>query len=82
MRPLISSLTSPAGLIGALFGTFLSMQIMGCMWLFDNWQYRITDKSLKFRALVAWNLFIIVAGCFLCVSGTCVLLPLSSGRAR
>jgi len=58
------------GLIGALFGTLLSMQVMGGMWLYDNWARRHSDKSLSYRLLVAWNMAIIVVGTFLMVSGT------------
>jgi len=58
------------GLIGALFGTLLSMQVMGCMWLYDNWSDRHHDHSLGYRALVAWNFFIIIVGSFLMVAGT------------
>lgn len=27
-------------LVGALFGTIMTLQLMGCMWLFDNWRLR------------------------------------------
>lgn len=58
------------GLVGALFGTLLSMQIMGMMWLYDNWSRRHTDNSTAFRLLVAWNVFIILMGSFIMVAGT------------
>lgn len=56
------------------------MQIMAGMWLYDNWQLRTTDKSIKYRLLVAWNFFIIIAGSFLCIGGTYV--PVFSFRSR
>lgn len=27
-------------LVGALFGTIMTLQMMGCMWLFDHWRLR------------------------------------------
>ncbi|KAI5478377.1 hypothetical protein MNV49_005126 [Pseudohyphozyma bogoriensis] len=58
------------GLIGALFGSFTAIVVMGMMWLYDNGSERSTNKTLVYRLLFAWNVFIIVAGTFLMVSGT------------
>ncbi|KAF4548475.1 Transmembrane amino acid transporter-like protein 10 [Elsinoe fawcettii] len=55
-------------LIGALLGTLMSFQPMGCMWLYDNWSRPIRD--LKWKAMVAWSVFVIVSGTFLMVAGT------------
>ncbi|KAM0426741.1 hypothetical protein ACHAPT_008057 [Fusarium lateritium] len=54
-------------LIGALFGSFLSLQPMGCMWLYDNWK---EERTLRWRLMVGWSVFIIVSGTFLMVAGT------------
>ncbi|WWC64344.1 uncharacterized protein I303_106954 [Kwoniella dejecticola CBS 10117] len=58
------------GLIGALLGTLLCIQLMGGMWLYDNWMYRHTDKSWKYRSMLTWNIFMIILGTFLMVAGT------------
>ncbi|WVQ81555.1 hypothetical protein IAT38_003679 [Cryptococcus sp. DSM 104549] len=57
-------------LIGATLGTFMCMVSNGWMWLHDNWHRRKEDKSLYFKALVALNVFLIVAGVFIIVTGT------------
>ncbi|KAJ9419618.1 hypothetical protein FOXG_07078 [Fusarium oxysporum f. sp. lycopersici 4287] len=54
-------------LIGALFGTFLSLQPMGCMWLYDHWK---EERTTNWYCMVAWSVFVIVAGTFLMVAGT------------
>lgn len=63
------------GLVGALFGTIMSMQTMGAMWLYDNnWGHRNAEKrqnkSFKYRFLVGWNYFVILAGSLITVLGT------------
>ncbi|KAJ3544817.1 hypothetical protein NM208_g2845 [Fusarium decemcellulare] len=57
-------------LIGALFGTLLSFQPMGGMWLYDNWKKGRQNPSLGWRIGVAWSIFVIVSGTFLMVAGT------------
>ncbi|KAJ5339535.1 transmembrane amino acid transporter protein-domain-containing protein [Penicillium brevicompactum] len=57
-------------LIGALLGTFMSFQPMGCMWLYDNWKSGREQPNLKWIFLSAWNVLIIVGGTFLMVAGT------------
>lgn len=42
--PVFNNLVS---LIGALLGTMMSFQPMGCMWLYDNWSQGKVDRSLK-----------------------------------
>lgn len=54
-------------LIGALFGTLMSFQPMGFMWLYDNWG---KQRNGKWYAMVAWAVFVIVSGTFLMIAGT------------
>lgn len=61
--PVFGSLVS---LIGALLGTLLCFQPMGCMWLYDNWH---NARTPRWYAMVAWSVFVIVAGCFLMIGG-------------
>ncbi|KAG8624754.1 hypothetical protein KVT40_007821 [Elsinoe batatas] len=55
-------------LIGALLGTLMSFQPMGCMWLYDHWNRPIRD--LRWKLMVAWSVFVIASGTFLMVAGT------------
>jgi hypothetical protein len=48
----------------------MCMTSNGWMWLHDNWNRRHTDKSIKYKLLVALNVFLIVAGLFIMVVGT------------
>jgi amino acid permease len=57
-------------LIGALFGTLMSFQPMGCMWLYDNWSKGRANRSIKWTLMVAWSIFVIVSGTFLMIAGT------------
>lgn len=57
------------GVIGALFCTGLCLQLPSCMWLYDRWDQRKTNKSWKFRLFVAWNIFQIIAGTLIMVAG-------------
>ncbi|GAB1193413.1 hypothetical protein APSETT444_002629 [Aspergillus pseudonomiae] len=65
--PVFNSLVS---LIGALLGTLMSFQPMGCMWLYDNWSKGKQHKSLRWMLMVCWSVFVIVIGTFLMVAGT------------
>ncbi|KAL0941384.1 amino acid transporter [Colletotrichum truncatum] len=56
-------------LVGALFGTLLSLQPMGCMWLYDNWSAGKLEKNPRWIAMVCFSVFVIVAGCFLMIAG-------------
>ncbi|GAA5907919.1 hypothetical protein JCM6882_001526 [Rhodosporidiobolus microsporus] len=60
------------GLIGALFGTLLCLQLVSAMWFFDNWHRRreAEKNNLKFKLLVAFNAMIILVGSFIMVAGT------------
>lgn len=56
-------------LIGALFGTLMSFQPMGCMWLYDH--FRSDDRTRwQWKAMVAWCVVLIAMGSFLMVGGT------------
>lgn len=57
-------------LAGALLGTVLSIQPMGCMWLYDNWSEGKVNKSPGWIFMVCWSVFVILAGTFLTVAGT------------
>ncbi|EEU38442.1 uncharacterized protein NECHADRAFT_55362 [Fusarium vanettenii 77-13-4] len=64
--PVFNSLVA---LIGALLGTMMCFQPLGCMWLYDNWNGG-KDRSLKWMFLVALNVTLIVSGTFLMIGGT------------
>ncbi|PIG69584.1 amino acid transporter [Aspergillus arachidicola] len=58
-------------LIGALLGTMMCFQPMGCMWLYDNWHKRregLASKQWWFMAF--FSVFVVVSGTFLTVAGT------------
>ncbi|KAI0521535.1 putative amino acid transporter [Xylaria bambusicola] len=55
-------------LIGALLGTFMSFQPMGCMWLYDNWCKK--ERNLHWHWMVFFSVFVIVSGTFLTIAGT------------
>lgn len=57
-------------LIGALLGTLMSFQPMGCMWLYDNWTKGKADRSLKWTLMVCFSVFVVLSGTFLMVAGT------------
>lgn len=65
--PVFSGLVS---LVGALLGTFLSFQPMGCMWLFDNWNKDKYQRSPRWHFMVGWSVFVILSGTFLMIAGT------------
>ncbi|KAI8186373.1 hypothetical protein KHU50_001338 [Colletotrichum sp. SAR 10_65] len=65
--PVFNSLIS---LVGALLGTFMSFQPMGCMWLYDNWSKGKVEPTLRWRLMVFWSVFVIASGTFLMVAGT------------
>ncbi|GAA6006488.1 uncharacterized protein JCM10292_003791 [Rhodotorula paludigena] len=60
------------GLVGALFGTLVSLNAEACMWFYDN-LHRLKVKESRtfgFWFLFYFNAFIFVAGAFLLVGGT------------
>ncbi|KAE8373869.1 transmembrane amino acid transporter protein-domain-containing protein [Aspergillus bertholletiae] len=65
--PVFDNLVS---LVGALLGTMMSFQPMGCMWLYDHWTQGKAQKSLKWTLMVCWSVFVVVSGTFLMVAGT------------
>lgn len=65
--PIFSDLVS---LIGALLGTAMSLQPMGCMWLYDNWKSGRERPTVKWVLLSSWSILVIVLGTFLMVTGT------------
>ncbi|RAL07363.1 putative amino acid transporter (Mtr) [Aspergillus homomorphus CBS 101889] len=65
--PVFNSLVS---LIGALLGTLMSFQPMGCMWLYDNWKSDRHERTRRWYFMVMWSGFVILSGMFLMVAGT------------
>ncbi|KAJ5593885.1 amino acid transporter [Penicillium hispanicum] len=65
--PVFDSLVS---LIGALLGTLMSFQPMGCMWLYDNWSQGRIDRSPRWMLMVCFSGVVIASGSFLMVAGT------------
>lgn len=65
--PIFSDLVS---LIGALLGTLMSFQPMGCMWLYDNWRSGKEQPTVKWGFLVVCNVMLVSLGSFLMVAGT------------
>ncbi|KAI0490066.1 transmembrane amino acid transporter protein-domain-containing protein [Xylaria cf. heliscus] len=57
-------------LVGALLGTLMSFQPMGCMWLYDNWNKEDGKRSLRWYWMVCFSVFVIVSGTFLTIGGT------------
>lgn len=57
-------------LCGALFGTLLSFQPMGCMWLYDNWARGKENPTIGWRLMVLWCGFVISIGTFMMLAGT------------
>lgn len=57
-------------LIGALLGTLMSFQPMGCMWLYDNWSAGKRNPTVKWYLMVAYSVFVVVSGTFLMIAGT------------
>ncbi|KAJ5335151.1 amino acid transporter [Penicillium brevicompactum] len=65
--PVFNDLVS---LVGALLGTLMSFQPMGCMWLYDNWSRGKSEKSVKWILMVCFSGFVVLSGTFLMVAGT------------
>lgn len=57
-------------LVGALLGTFMSFQPMGCMWLYDNWKLGREKPTIAWVLSSGWSIFVILSGSFLMVAGT------------
>ncbi|KAJ4317539.1 hypothetical protein N0V84_007284 [Fusarium piperis] len=66
--PIFSALVS---LVGALLGTLMCFQPMGCMWLYDNWSRgRSGGRTLGWTVQACVAVFVVVSGMFLTVAGT------------
>ncbi|RSM18987.1 hypothetical protein CDV31_002118 [Fusarium ambrosium] len=66
--PIFHALVS---LVGALLGTLMCFQPMGCMWLYDNWSRgRSGDRSFNWTVQACVAVFVVVSGMFLTVAGT------------
>ena len=57
-------------LVGALLGTLMCFQPMGCMWLYDNWKRPKYDRTTSWYLMVCFSVFVIVSGTFLMIAGT------------
>lgn len=58
-------------LVGALLGTLMTFQPMGCMWLYDHWKEgTVKGSRLRWQLMVCWSVFVIVIGTFLMIAGT------------
>lgn len=66
----IPAFDSIVSLTGALFGTMLCFQPMGCMWLYDNWSRSKDNPTLGWYLMVGWCVFVIVAGTYIQGTGT------------
>ena len=55
-------------LVGALLATFMSMQPLGAMWLYDN--LKRPNKGTKWVIGVVWASFVILIGTFIMVAGS------------
>ncbi|KAJ5161327.1 hypothetical protein N7492_006719 [Penicillium capsulatum] len=65
----IPAFDSLVSLIGALLGTTMCFQPMGCMWLYDNWS-KGQHSSRLWLPKVCWSVFVVLIGSFLTVAGT------------
>ncbi|KAH8433329.1 uncharacterized protein LDX57_010965 [Aspergillus melleus] len=57
-------------LVGALLGTLMAFQPMGCMWLYDNWGKFRASRTPNLTLMVCWSVFVVLLGSFLTVCGT------------
>ncbi|KAF2637924.1 hypothetical protein P280DRAFT_471591 [Massarina eburnea CBS 473.64] len=57
-------------LVGALLGTLMCFQPMGCMWLYDNWNKDRAVRDSRWMIGVCMSVFVILSGTFLMVAGT------------
>ncbi|KAH7246825.1 transmembrane amino acid transporter protein-domain-containing protein [Fusarium solani] len=66
--PIFHALVS---LVGALLGTLMCFQPMGCMWLYDNWSSgRSGGRTIGWSVQACVAVFVVVSGMFLTVAGT------------
>lgn len=57
-------------LVGALLGTLMSLQPMGCMWLYDNWSKGKKQPSPRWVFMAAYSIFVVAIGTFIMIAGT------------
>ncbi|KAL1591838.1 hypothetical protein SLS59_010016 [Nothophoma quercina] len=55
-------------LVGALLATFMSMQPLGAMWLYDN--FKRPTKGTRWAIGIAWASFVIIIGTYIMVAGS------------
>lgn len=65
--PIFGNLVS---LVGALLGTLMCFQPLGCMWLYDNWKTDKANRSIAWFVQVGLSVILITVGTFLMVGGT------------
>ncbi|KAM6516021.1 hypothetical protein FALCPG4_014210 [Fusarium falciforme] len=66
--PIFHALVS---LVGALLGTLMCFQPMGCMWLYDNWSRGHSGgRTIGWTVQAYVAVFVVVSGMFLTVAGT------------
>ncbi|KXH61465.1 transmembrane amino acid transporter [Colletotrichum salicis] len=58
----ISVFNSLISLIGALLGTLICFQPMGCMWFYDSWTKGKQNPALKWYAMCVWAAFVVILG--------------------
>ena len=56
-------------LAGALITALLCFQLMGAMWLYDNWSKGKEERSAGWTLMVIWCIFVIILGSFMTVAG-------------
>lgn len=66
----IPSFGNLVSLIGALLGTVMCFQPLGCMWFYDNWSKDKKEKTWRWTFMVCWCTFVILLGTFLTIAGT------------
>lgn len=66
----VPSFDSLIALVGALLGTAICLQPMGCMWLYDNFKSEKKDRDWKWRFMVGWSVFVVLVGFFCMIAGT------------
>ncbi|KAH6871651.1 transmembrane amino acid transporter protein-domain-containing protein [Thelonectria olida] len=57
-------------LVGALLGTLMAFQPMGCMWLYDHYSEGRREPNLKWGLMVVFSVFVVLSGTFLMIAGT------------
>lgn len=66
-----SHVVRPFQLVGTrLASSSLPTSSLGWMWLHDNLAKRHTNKTLYFRSLILLNVFLVVSGIFIMITGT------------